>query len=114
MNDHLLSLIVAAPALAALVVMFLPDGARQAIRWVSLLGASVSLLGSIQALVTYDSARGGLQRVEDYPIVPSMGVHLRLAQDGWGGPLLLLTGVIIFAGVLASWTVSKRDKEYFV
>jgi NADH-quinone oxidoreductase subunit M len=34
--------------------------------------------------------------------------------DGWGGPLLLLTGVIIFAGVLASWTIQKREKEYFV
>lgn len=114
MNDHLLSIIVAAPAIAALVVMLLPGGARQAIRGVSLLGAAVSLAGSVYALATYDRARSGLQRVEDYPLVPSLGVHLRLAQDGWSGALLLLTGVIIVAGVLASWTVSKRDKEYFV
>ena len=114
MNEHLLSIIVAAPTVAALIVMFLPGGARLAIRLVSLLGATVSLLGSIWALVSYDKARSGLQRIEDLPIVPSLGVHLRLAQDGWGGPLLLLTGVIIFAGVLASWTLDKRDKEYFV
>ncbi len=114
MNTHLLSIIVAAPAVAALIVMFLPDGSRLGIRIVSLIGAAVSLAGSIVALVTYDNAAGGMQRVEDYPLIPSMGVHLRLAQDGWGGPLLLLTGVIIFAGVLASWTLDKRDKEYFV
>jgi len=111
--NHLLSLIVAAPAIAALVVILLPAGSKLGIRIASLVGASVSLAGSIYALVSYDRAASGLQRVETYPIVPSLGINLRLAQDGWGGPLLLLTGVIIFAGVLASWTVKTRDKEYF-
>ena len=114
MSAHLLSIIVAAPAVAALVVMFLPGRAHLAIRLVSLLGAGVSFAGSIVALATYDRAAGGLQRVEDLPIVPSLGIHLKLAQDGWAGPLLLLTGVIIFAGVLASWTIKQRDREYFV
>ena len=36
------------------------------------------------------------------------------ALDGWGGPLLLLTGIIIVAGVLASWTLARREQEYFV
>jgi len=112
MNAHLLSIIVGAPLVAALVVALLPQRALF-IRLASLAGATVSLVGSIVALVTYDRA-GGLQRVEDYPLVPSLGVHLRFALDRWGGPLLLLTGIIIFAGVLASWTLDRRDKEYFV
>jgi NADH-quinone oxidoreductase subunit M len=114
MSEHLLSIVVAAPAVAALVVMLLPPGARLGIRLVSLTGAAISLAGSIAALVGYDRAAGGMQRVEDYPLVPAFGVHLRFALDGWGGPLLLLTGVIIFAGVLASWTVAHRDREFFV
>lgn len=112
--SHLLSIVVGAPALAAAVLMLLPDGARRAIRLVSLAAAAVSLAGSIVALVTYDRAAAGLQRVEVYPLVPALGIHLRFAQDGWAGPLLLLTGIIIFAGVLASWTVSTRDREFFV
>jgi NADH-quinone oxidoreductase subunit M len=114
MSGHLLSIIIAAPALAALVVMLLPAGARLGIRLVSLTAAAVSLAGSIAALIGYDRAAGGFQRVEDYPLVPAFGVHLRFALDGWGGPLLLLTGIIIFAGVLASWTVKTRDREFFV
>jgi NADH-quinone oxidoreductase subunit M len=114
MSGHLLSIIVAAPALAALVLLLLPGTARLAIRLVSLLGATVSLVGSIQALRLYDKTAGGLQLVEDYPLVPSLGVRLRFALDGWGGPLLLLTGIIIFAGVLATWTLTKRDKEYLI
>jgi NADH-quinone oxidoreductase subunit M len=114
MSGHLLSFIVAAPALAALVVACLPAGARLGIRLASLAGAAASLAGSVVALVTYDKAASGLQRAEDYPLVPALGIHVRFAQDGWGGPLLLLTGVIIFAGVLASWRLEAREKEFFV
>ncbi len=113
-NGHLLSMIVAAPALAAVVVILLPPRARTGIRVASLLGAAVSLGGSVVALVGFDRSARGLQRVEDYPLVPSLGVHLRFALDGWGGPLLLLTGIIIFAGVLASWGLRTREKEFFV
>lgn len=111
---HLLSLVVAAPAVAAAILLLLPNSARTGVRAVSLLGALVSLAGSIAVALTYDRAAGGLQRVEDYPLVPSLGIHLRLAVDGWGVPLLLLTGIIIVTGVLASWSVAKRDKDYFV
>ena len=31
-----------------------------------------------------------------------------------GGTGHLLTGIIIVAGVLASWTVARRDKEFFL
>jgi NADH-quinone oxidoreductase subunit M len=113
MSGHLLSIIVFAPAVAAVIVMTLPQTARLAIRMTALAAASVSLAGALVALFTYDKLAGGLQRVEDFPIVPSLGIHLRLAQDGWGGPLLLLTGVIIFAGVLASFSLKTRDKEFF-
>ncbi len=113
MTSHLLSLVVGAPALAALVLLFLRPEQRLAIRVVSLVAATVSLLGSVVALTSYDRARSGFQMVESYPIVPALGIHLTFALDGWGGPLLILTSVIIFAGVLASWSIAKRDKEYF-
>ena len=114
LNDHLLGLIVGAPTLAALVVMLLPTGARSGIRLASLAGAAVSLAGSVLAFATFDRGATGLQRAESYPLVPALGVRLSFGMDGWTGPLLLLTGIIIFAGVLASWKLEKREKEYFV
>jgi len=112
--SHLLSAIVAAPAVAAAVLLCLPSSSRGAIRVVSLIAALLSLAGSIVVAATYDRALGGLQRVEDYALVPSVGIHLKLAVDGWGVPLLLLTGIIVVAGVLASWNVARREKDFFV
>ncbi|GMU60174.1 MAG: NADH dehydrogenase subunit M [Myxococcaceae bacterium] len=113
-DAHLLSIIVAAPFLAGLLLLLVDDEARLTIRWISLLGALVSLAGSVHLASRYELSRGGLQFVERYPLVPSFGIELSFAADGWGVSLLLLTGIIITAGVLASWTVTTRSREFFV
>jgi hypothetical protein len=114
MTEHILSLIVAAPFVAALILLFLPPKQLGLIRFTAALGAFVSLVLSLYVAFLYNSQAGGLQLSEVYPLVPSLGIELRLAVDGWGVSLLILTGVIIFAGVLASTSLADRAKEFFV
>jgi NADH-quinone oxidoreductase subunit M len=109
----MLSVIVAAPLLAALVVLLLPARDALAIRITSFMGAFVALIGAVQVLRTYDTELGGLQRAESVPLVPRLGIDLSFAVDGWGVSLLLLTGIIIVTGVLASFTLEEREKEFF-
>lgn len=111
---HLLSLTVAAPALAGAALLLVPSGQRLALRLVSLVGAVSSLVTSVLVALEFDRGRGGLQLLESLPLVPSLGIHLKLAVDGWGVALLLLTGVILVTGVLASWSVARREKEFFL
>ncbi|HNF95655.1 MAG TPA: hypothetical protein PK493_00105 [Pseudomonadota bacterium] len=54
MTEHILSLIVAAPMVAALVVMMLPPKQHTLIRLVSALGAFLSLLGSLYVAQLYN------------------------------------------------------------
>lgn len=110
----LLSITVAAPFVAAVVLLLIADRHRLLVRATSLMGALVSLAGSILIAVNYDLQRGGLQMAEDYPLVPSLGIRLSLAADGWSVSLLLLTGLIIVAGVLATWTLMRREREFFI
>lgn len=114
MMGSILPIIVAAPALAALILLGVPARLKWATRIISLIGASISLVGSIIVAVDYDRSAAGLQLPWTLPVVPSLGIHLSLAVDGWGATLLLLTGIIIFASVLASFTVARRDKEFFI
>jgi NADH-quinone oxidoreductase subunit M len=114
MSIPLLSLIVAAPFVAAVLLLITPDKQKLAVRLTALAGAGVSLVGSILVALRYDMVKGGLQMPEVYPLVKALGIDLRFAVDGWGVSLLLLTGIIIFAGVLASWTLEERAKEFFV
>ena len=109
-----LSAIVAAPFVAALVMILIPARAALAQRVVAFVGALVSLIGGIQVAFAYDMTKGGFQFAEVYPLVPTFGIDLRFAIDGWGVSLVLLTGIIIVAGVLASWTLADRQKEFLI
>ena len=114
MSRHLLAWMVASPAVAAAVLLVVPSRMRQLVRWVSLAGAGGGLVASVLAALAWDRGLGGFQLAERYPLVPSMGISFSLAADGWSITLVLLTGIIIVTGVLASWTVERRDKEFFV
>ena len=114
MSGHLLLAMVASPAVAAAVLLVIPGRMRQLVRWVSLAGAGGGLVTAVTAGLAWDKSVGGFQLAERYPLVPSMGISFSLAADGWSIALVLLTGIIIVTGVLASWTVQRRDKEFFV
>ncbi|HET6984002.1 MAG TPA: hypothetical protein VFI53_17800, partial [Myxococcaceae bacterium] len=114
MRGHLLLWMVASPALAAAVLLLVPSRMRQLVRWVSLAGAGGGLVAAVLAALAWDRGVGGFQLAERYPLVPSMGISFSLAADGWSIALVLLTGIIIVTGVLASWTVERRDKEFFI
>ncbi len=112
--SHLLPIVVGAPAVAAALLLLIPASQKTLVRVVSLGGSVVSLIGSVMVALAYFESPGGLQLAESFPLVPSLGITLKFAVDGWGVALLLLTGLIIVTGVFASWTVEKRDKEFFI
>jgi NADH-quinone oxidoreductase subunit M len=107
----ILSIIVFAPLLAAVVLMVLPERSRISIRVTSIAAAGISLALSIVALVHF---LDGNPLRETLPLIPKLGISYSLYSDGWSSVLLLLTGIILFAGCWASWTVEKRDREFYV
>lgn len=109
-----LSLTVAAPFIAAVLMLPFPADWFKLHRTLALASALFSLCGSVVVATHFDLDAGGLQFEELYPFIPSLGINLRLAVDGWGVSLLLLTGLIIVAGVCASLTLKNRPKEFFV
>src|SRR6056297_1831451 len=108
-----LSLILIVCAAALLLVLILPSGRRQAIKWVSAASGAVTLLISIYLFAAYDRALGGFQFVEQIEWIPSLGITYLNGIDGFGAPLLLLTGIVYFTGVLTMWELETRVKEFF-
>ena len=109
----LLSVMTWAPFVAALVVMFFARRSPLLVRWASLIGAVVSLVASLWVYWQYDRAAAGFQFQEEFALVPSLGISYQLAVDGMSALMCLLTSIIIFAGVFASWTVKERSQEFY-
>ena len=107
----ILSIIVFTPLIAAIALMVLPERSRITIRMTSIAAAALSLGLSIVAVKHF---LDGDPLRETLPLIPKLGISYSLYADGWGSVLLLLTGVILFAGCWASWTVEKRDREFYV
>ena len=74
----------------------------------TLVGLGIDIAGFVQ----FD-AKAGLLIVNRTEWIPSLGAKYFLAADGITITLLLLTGLAALAGVLFSWNVGHRAKEYF-
>lgn len=111
---HALTLAWLVPGLAVAVLFFIPERKQAAIKAVSLAAALFCLALTLALFFAYDPAAGGLQFVERQAWIPLLGVNYFLGVNGINVVLLLLTGVIITAGVLASWDLAVRPKEFFI
>ncbi|MCK9314048.1 MAG: NADH-quinone oxidoreductase subunit M [Methanocorpusculum sp.] len=109
----ILSATLLAPVLGAIVIMLLPRDNEKAIKYVAACSTLLSLLLSLLVFGCYDRTLQGMQFVESIPWVRDLGVSYALAVDGISIPLLLLTTLIGFSAVYASWQTEKRHKEFF-
>jgi NADH-quinone oxidoreductase subunit M len=109
-----LTCMLVAPPTGLLILLCLKNEQKFLIRAVSLVAAGISLAMAIFTFVTYDKSLGGIQFVEKYEWVKTFGITYFVGVEGMNAPLLLLTGIVIFTGVLTMWELEERTKEYFI
>lgn len=97
---------------AAGALLLLPARAAHAARGLALGAALAAGLCALAGALAWQPTAGWqtLVRVE---WIPSLGIHYHLAADGISAVLLVLTGIASVAGVLFSWDVQDRPREFF-
>ena len=122
MNFPVLSIITFTPMVAAAIMLLLPAQRKNETRAVALAAATFALILSFWVYFHYNQAAGGYQFVETYNWLPALGISLKFGVDGMSTPLVLLTGVVMFTGVLISWGdddqhvmagIQDRPREFF-
>jgi NADH-quinone oxidoreductase subunit M len=122
MNFPVLSIITFTPMVAAVIMLLLPAQRKNETRAVALAAATFALILSFWVYFNYNQAAGGYQFVEKYNWLPVLGISLQFGVDGMSTPLVLLTGVVMFTGVLISWGdddkhvmagIQDRPREFF-
>jgi NADH-quinone oxidoreductase subunit M len=56
----------------------------------------------------------GIRTLIDQPWIPTLGIRYHLGADGISCTLILLTALAGVAGVLFSWNIEKRPREFFM
>jgi NADH-quinone oxidoreductase subunit M len=108
-----LSIMTWAPFVSALIIMFFARHRPLLVRWTAVVGTGISLVASLWVYWAYDRGAAGFQFQEQFPLVPSLGISYLMAIDGISALMALLTSIIIFSGVFASWTVKERSQEFY-
>jgi NADH-quinone oxidoreductase subunit M len=108
----ILSLIVFAPWAGAAVLALL-RGAKPVIsRTVGLIFALVPLALGLAVTAQFDAGRTDAQFVENHVWIQALNVHYHLGLDGLSLVLVLLTGIVTPAALLASWRIQRRPRLF--
>lgn len=113
MQFPILSIIVFTPIIAGIIILLIPAERKTEVRVTALAAATLAMFLSIWVYFSYNVAAGGYQFLEKYNWNSQFGISYHVGVDGMSAPLVLLTGVVMFTGVLISWGIDDRPREFF-
>ncbi len=109
------------PVIGAVIILLLNKDAREQARIIAAVVMGACLLLSLGIFFGYDvdAANAAAERGETYfafednvPWIESVGIRWHLGVDGISAPMVLLTSLAGFTGVLISWGIEDRTREF--
>jgi NADH-quinone oxidoreductase subunit M len=107
-----ISFLTALP-IAGAILTLLAGRSKNAARWIAVVFAAASLVTVLLMWHSFNSASGLLQFEERHAWVPALHIDYRVAVDGIGILMLLLSTIVTLIGMAASWKISERVPLYF-
>jgi NADH-quinone oxidoreductase subunit M len=121
MQNHILSIILFTPLVGALVLLFVPNENKDAIRWIANIFALAGFLISLPLVPMFWALRFDATQpfkfIEGAPSnwIPTIGAGYYLGIDGISFLLIMLTTLLGWISILSSWdAIENRVKEYYV
>ncbi len=96
--------------IGVVALMLSPPGRPRLARGMALLAAVLGLAAGVAGVLAHP---GGMQTVVQKPWIPDLGITYYLGADGISLVLVLLTGLAAVVGILFSWNIEERAKEFF-
>jgi|SRR5579863_3147877 len=117
-NDNgfpLLSLIAYTPLIGCILLLFLKKEDHKKIMYTAFGVSIVDMFFSLLLLFGFDSSQAGMQFVERFSWIPTLGVDYHFGIDGISLLLILMTTILSAIVVASSFSaIHERVKEYYV
>lgn len=114
---NILSLFVLIPLLTVVVLLFSRN--MKQTRIISAIGMGIQLVLSGLLVYLYLTERAAGNTAEmlffyDSVWFPTLNIHYTIGVDGISVAMIALTGIVVFAGIFASWMVDWLHREFFI
>ncbi len=110
---HILSIVLLTPLVGFVVLLLIPSSKPRAIKLWANVASFAGFLVCLPLISQFDRAKD-FQFVEKANWIPSIGASYQLGMDGYSLLLIVLTGLLGFLSILASWkAIETRLKEYY-
>ncbi len=120
---HTLSLMTFVPLIGALVILLLPKGRDEVVRWVALIATAIPLVLAVGIWNGFDRTTSGIQFAEHASWISftaelgsrnlPLNIEYFMGIDGLSAPMVLLTALLSVICIVASWKIEKWVKAYF-
>src|SRR5690348_4692530 len=111
--DHILSIVLFAPLIGLLVLVFIPSSNARAVKLWANVASFIGFLVSLPLVFNFDRTKD-FQFEEHANWIPSIGASYHLGIDGFSLLLVMLTTLLGFLSILSSWNaIQERLKEYY-
>ncbi len=112
----ILSLFIVVPVLTILALFFCKDLKQS--RIVAMIGSFIQLGMAINLVFAYFKERAinvdTMVFMKDFVWFKQFNIHYAIGVDGISVSLLLLTSIVVLAGVFISWKMKELPKEFFI
>lgn len=115
------------PVLGMVLILVLPKGNENLIRWTSAAFTGLQVILAVVLLLKYNASMAGINTQEGFQFVEKahwidiksvawfgrIDINYFLGIDGISTPMVVLTTLICFIAVFASWNIDKAVRGYF-
>ena len=122
LDQHILLALITLPMVGAAVIMAIPGTHDNSVRRVATAFGLVVMLLTFYLFARYYFDGDGARFANSWQWLSlpgpwrfgDIGISLTLGVDGVAAPMLLLTGIVMFTGVLVSWSIRSWNKDFFI
>ena len=113
-STHLLSLILFTPAVAAVLLLFMPKDEIRLYRWFAFGASLIPFILSLVAWFQFKASQPGFQFEESYVWYAALGSSMHFGVDGLSLTMVLLTTLLTPLAIVASFSITDRVKAYMI
>ncbi|HET7481957.1 MAG TPA: NADH-quinone oxidoreductase subunit M [Actinomycetota bacterium] len=109
-----LDITIFVPLAGALLLAFIPTQRSTWIRYGALAVSLIAFVTSLGVLLNFETSNAGFQLGSTASWIPQWGISYATGVDGISLWMVMLTTFLMPLGILASWSIEKRLKPYFI